>query len=187
MRLKWTASEKEDNITWLTCASAIGLMTGSLAASTIVQIGRRKAIILASIVALIGGLMQFIFNFWLIFAGKIVYGASAAVMLTACALYLSETLPEEKVGTHGFAVNFGVTIGISIVLNLGIAVSKDNEESKSWLLVAFVPVVGAIVNFLLWLLWFRNEPIGFCITNAEKSDGNYKEEAYFGIKRLYHT
>ena len=129
--------------------------------------------------------MQFIFNFWLIFAGKIVYGASAAVMLTGCALYLAETLPEDKVGTHGFAVNFGVTIGITIILNLGIAVSDDNPDSKSWLIVAFVPVVVAIANFLLWLFWFNNEPIGFCIANAEKK--NYKEQAYEGIKRLYYT
>ena len=36
LKFKWTETEQEDNITWLTCASAIGLMVGSLLASTIV-------------------------------------------------------------------------------------------------------------------------------------------------------
>lgn len=57
MHMNWTEEQQEDNITWLTCASALGLMTGSLAASTIVQIGRRKAILFSNIVALIGALL----------------------------------------------------------------------------------------------------------------------------------
>ena len=59
MKLDWTDSEKEDNVTWLTCASALGLMIGALSSSTIVKIGRRRAIMFSSFVALIGALMQF--------------------------------------------------------------------------------------------------------------------------------
>ena len=57
MHFKWSAQEKEDNITWLTCASALGLMLGSLLSSSIVKIGRRKAIIFASIIATISALL----------------------------------------------------------------------------------------------------------------------------------
>ena len=112
-------------------------------------------------------------NFWITFAGKVVYGASAAVMLTGCALYLGETLPADKVGSHGFAVNLGVTLGISVVLNFGILVSSDDIDSKSWLFVASIPLVAAIANFFLWLFCFKNESIGFCIQNRDKKD--YKE------------
>lgn len=104
-------------------------------------------------------------------------------MLTGCALYLGETLPADKVGSHGFAVNLGVTLGISVVLNFGILVSTN--DSWSWLFVAMIPLVVAIANFFLWLLCFKNEPIGFCIQNRDKKD--YKEQAYSGIRRLYHT
>ena len=109
-------------------------------------------------------------NFWVLFAGKIVYGSSAAVMLTGCALYLAETLPADKVGSHGFAVNLGATLGITAVLNIGIPVSSDDVNSKSWLLIAFVPIVVAIATFFLWLFCFKNEPIRFCIANSEKKD-----------------
>ena len=186
MRLEWTTpDEKEDNITWLTCASALGLMIGALSSSTIVKIGRRRAIMLSSIVALIGALMQFYYEFWVIMAGKIIYGASAGVMLTGGALYLGETLPEDKLGSHGFAVNLGITLGLSAILNMGIAVSKDDKDSKSWMLVACIPICVAIANFLFWLTCFRNEPINFCVANAEKSD--YKAQAYDGIKKCYHV
>ena len=119
-------------------------MIGSLASGRIVKIGRRRAILLASVIALAGSLLQFVFNFWLIFFGKIVQGASAGVMLTGGALYLGETLPEEKLGSHGFAVNLGITVGLSVVLNMGLAVSSDDPDSKSWMLVGFIPVFVAI-------------------------------------------
>ena len=166
MRLKWTDSEQEDNITWLTCASALGLMIGSLASSSIVKIGRRKSIMLACIVALVGALMQFVWSFWMLIAGKIVYGASSGVMLTGGALYLTETLPESKIGSHGFAVNLGITFGLTVVLIMGMTVSDDDPDSLSYLYVAFIPIVVAVANFLLWLICFKNEPINFCIANA---------------------
>ena len=103
-------------------------------------------------------------------------------MLTGGALYLGETLPEDKLGSHGFAVNLGITLGLSAVLNMGIAVSKDDN---SWMLVACIPICVAVLNFLLWLTCFRNEPINFCVANAEKSD--YKSQAYDGIKKCYHA
>ena len=138
-------------------------MIGSLASSKIVQIGRRRAILLASLVSLGGAALQFIINFWTLFAGKIIYGASAAVLLTGGALYLSETLPPEKVGTHGFAVNFGVTLGISTILNVAIPVPDDDPDSKMWWAVALVPIALSIINLIIWSTWFRLEPLGYCL------------------------
>ena len=107
--------------------------------------------------------MQFWINFWMLIAGKIVHCIASAIVLPACAVYLSETLPEEKISTHGFAVNLGVTTGLSIPLILGAFVSKDDPDSASWLLVQFIPVVGSIANLFIWLFVFKTEPLGFCI------------------------
>lgn len=49
-KLNWTEDEKTENETWMTGASALGLMIGSLLASTIVRMGRRKAILLGSVI-----------------------------------------------------------------------------------------------------------------------------------------
>ena len=183
MKLDWTDTEQEDNITWLTCASALGLMIGSVSSGAIVKIGRRRTIMLGCVIAIVGALMQLIFDFWLILAGKVIYGASAGLMLTAASLFLHETVPEEKMGKYGFAVNLGITMGLSVVLNMGLAVSNDDPDSQSWLLVGLIPVVFAALNLLLWLTCFRAEPINFCIENANRND--YKEQAYAGIRRCY--
>ena len=107
--------------------------------------------------------MQFIINFWTLMIGKIIYGASAAVLLTGGALYLSETLPPEKVGSHGFAVNFGITLGISTILNVAIPVPEDDAESGVWYAVAIIPIVCGVVNLIIWTTFFRLEPLGYCI------------------------
>ena len=135
LRLDWNETQKEDNETYLTSASAAGLMIGSLLSSSIVKMGRRRAILLGSLIQLVGAAAQFFIHFWVLFAGKVVYGAASAIMLTGSALYLSETLPQDKINSHGFAVNLGVTVGISVVLLLGAFVSKDDKDSASWLMV----------------------------------------------------
>ena len=105
--------------------------------------------------------------------GKIIYGISAGIMLTACALYLSETLPDEKVGSHGFAVNFGVTLGITLVLSLGILVPTDTISS-SYLVVAVVGPAVAVLDLLAWLLVFKTEPIAFCVDHGD-AVGDYQK------------
>ena len=90
---------------------------------------------MASFLQLAGGAIQFWISFWVLLAGKVIYGMASAIMLTGCALFLSETLPQEKVNSHGFAVNLGVTVGISIVLLFGAFVDNDDKHSSSWLMV----------------------------------------------------
>jgi len=58
-------------------------------------------------------------SFWVLVVSKIIYGAMAAVHLTASAIYLSETLPRDKVASYGFAVNFGICVGITITIAAG--------------------------------------------------------------------
>ena len=50
LRLGWNEDESKDNETYLTSASAAGLMIGSLLSSIVVKMGRRKAILLSSLI-----------------------------------------------------------------------------------------------------------------------------------------
>ena len=85
-------------------------------------------------------------------------------------------------GTYGFAVNFGVTIGISLILLLGAFVPDEDVGSK-WLLVQMALPAVSIINLLVWIGLIRYEPIGFSISKEDKKD--YKEQAFDGIKSLY--
>ena len=161
----------------LTVASALGLMIGSLISGSFVKIGRRKAILIASTIQMIGAAFMFWYSvYYIMFAAKVLYGAMGAVQLTGCAIYLSETLPADKVATHGYAVNLGVTIGISVCLLAG---SFVDPGDMSWLGVALILPVFDLIVLSSWLCLFRYEPIGFCL---EKGDSkNYKEQALRGI------
>ena len=102
--------------------------------------------------------------------------------MTASAIYLSETLPHEKVASHGYAINFGVTLGITVTILAGSFV-EPTENQFSWLYVALILPTLDIIVILVWLFWFKYESIGFCIKQEQLL--NYKEQAQFGIKALY--
>lgn len=67
-------------------------------------------------------------SFWVLVVSKIIYAAMAAVQLTASAIYLSETLPQDKVSSHGFAVNFGICVGITITIAAGCLMDYQKER-----------------------------------------------------------
>lgn len=175
--MDWTTkTEKSDKTTWITSASALGLMIGSLLSSTIIKIGRRKSILLAAFVQLIAIGFQFWLTFWAQVGSKIVFGASSAVQLTACAVYLSETLPPEKVATYGFAVNLGVTVGISIQTVIGVFL-PDDGKGNLWTLVNFAMLVLCLTNIVLWAM--RGESIGYCVAKEDKE--GWREQALKAI------
>ena len=142
-------------------------MIGSLSSGPIVKHGRRTGAIIGSIISLIGAAMQLWLNFWMLIAGKIVYGISGGILITASALYLSETLPADKVNSYGFAVNFGVTIGITLItcITPAVELTKDN---LAYFAIGFIPIIIGIFVLAWWLFVFRNEPLGYCMQNLQK-------------------
>ena len=64
---------------------------------------------------MVGGALQINLLVWLIGIGKVLYGISAGISITAVAIYLEEIIPKDRIGTYGVAPNFGVTLGITVV------------------------------------------------------------------------
>ena len=118
-KLGWTDEERAIKVKWMTGLSAFGLMIGSLLSSTLIQQGRRRSNLIACILLLIGAVMQLKVNFTILILGKILYAIASAVMVNGGAVYLSEMLPKEKVRTHGFAVNAGISLGKGSILIVG--------------------------------------------------------------------
>ena len=105
--------------------------------------------------------MQLWLNFWMLIFGKIVYGIASGIMITASALYLSETLPADKVSSYGFAVNLGVTLGITIMTCITPAVDQT-QDNQAYFGIAVIPIIIGIFVLVWWMLVFTNEPLGFC-------------------------
>jgi len=106
--------------------------------------------------------MQLFLSFWMLIFGKIVYGISGGIMITSCALYLSETLPADKVNSYGFAVNLGVTSGITIILLVSPAIDLT-QDNLAYLGIGLIPIGIGLFVLLWWLFIFTTEPLGYCI------------------------
>jgi MFS family permease len=83
-----------------------------------VQNGRRQSAFLANYIAIAGCIPQFFLNFWTIFVGRFLLGISSGFFIVVCSLYLKETVPSSKLSIYGTSVNFGIVLGIYLVMFL---------------------------------------------------------------------
>ena len=186
---KWAEDDKDLNVTILTSAGVVGIMIGSGLANFIVEKGRRRTILISQVIALIGALMGFILNLWVLIAARIIYGIATGIVIVAVALYFSETIPASRTGKYGFAINFGITGGVTIILCLGVVKPTDEapESTKLRALMLFtaVPVLIAIINMLTWTFIFKEEPIHYCLKNEDKDD--YRAQLTRIVSKVYRT
>ena len=104
----------------ISSAAITGLVIGSFAAGPLLKAGRRKAIILMNVIACLGVIPTLFLNIWAILVGKFVFGLASGTIIVASSIYLNETVPVEKSSTFDFTTNFGVILGITICLSLGL-------------------------------------------------------------------
>ena len=141
----WTAAGTESS--WNTALSSTGiagLILGSFAAGFFVKSGRRKSIIYMSILCIAGIVPTMFLNVWSILVGKFIYGFAASVIIVASSLYLNETVPVEKSATFDFTTNFGVILGITINLVVGLGLPTDAAGKMNdhyyWRLILGMPL-----------------------------------------------
>ena len=155
----------------ISSVSIVGLILGSFAAGFFVKRGRRKCIIIMSIVAIFGVVPTLFLNLWMILIGKFIYGFCASVIIVASSLYLQETVPAEKSATFDFTTNFGVISGITICLvsGFGLPTSKEGKENDTvyWRVILGIPIVFIVIQVFLWLSIFKLESLKNCFALKE--------------------
>ena len=99
-----------------------------------------------NLVACIGVIPTLFLNIQAILVGKFVFGVASGTIIVASSIYLNETVPVEKSQTFDFTTNFGVILGITICLLLGLGLpdtSTDMEAAKAtqfWRFINGVPI-----------------------------------------------
>ena len=165
---------------WNTVVSStgiVGLIVGSFGAGLVVKEGRRKSIISMSVICVLGIVPTLFLNIWAILFGKFVYGVAASVMIVASSLYLQETVPAEKSATFDFTTNFGVILGITINLVMGLILPQDSEEQMNdkyqWRIILALPLFFIILQLLLWCLIFKLDSLrhSFSVRNYDDCRG----------------
>ena len=114
--------------TAISSAAISGLIIGSFTAGKILADGRRKAIILMSLLACLSIVSTLFLNIWAILIGKFIFGIASGTIIVASSIYLNETVPVEWSSTFDFTTNFGVILGITICLVTGLALPDPTTE-----------------------------------------------------------
>ena len=106
-------------------------MIGSLLVNIIIALGRRKTLLIAQGIGLIGAAMFQVPNFWILLIGKVIYGIGTGIAMTGVALYFSETIPASRTGRYGFAINLGIVVGVTIALSLWILQAECGRTARN--------------------------------------------------------
>lgn len=103
------------NIALANGATVFGLMLGSIFASSIVKIGLKNSAILANIIGIVGCIPQLFLGIWGFAVGKLILGLAGGLMIIASSIFISESLPAERVASCGTSVNLGIMGGILLI------------------------------------------------------------------------
>lgn len=120
----------------------------------------------------------------MIVIGRLIYGFSAGVLVTACPKIVGETIPSTHIDYgYGISTNIGINLFVMISLLCGLIVPKDGtpelKTSSNWRIVYLIPVPLMIIAFLLTLLVFKNDSLQFHIQHGDK------DEAISILQKLY--
>ena len=116
--------------------------------------------------------------------GRLILGIGAGIMNVVFGKYVSETIPQHMVSRFTSSLNFSVCFGFIACFALGYLLPdaddlEANKEDELWRVIWLGPTFVGIIEILLILVVFRNEPIAFCLTEGRD------EEALVGLSYVY--
>ncbi|OBA19396.1 general substrate transporter [Metschnikowia bicuspidata var. bicuspidata NRRL YB-4993] len=186
----------------------IGAMVSSLLVSLILEnIGRKRTILLGTVVFIFGGTLQtFASSLWLFGVGRIFSGFGVGVLSTVVPLYQCEISPVEERGKlvcgeftgniAGYCLSVWVDYFCYFIQDLGDARTNPKlfAANLSWrlplfiqVILAFILLVGGffVVESPRWLLDVDDDERGFhvlCLLYHDDPDAGKAEKEFFLIK-----
>lgn len=140
-----------------------------------------------NILAFLGIIPTLYVNIRGILIGKFIFGLASGTIIVASSIYLNETVPVEKSSSFDFTTNFGVILGVTICLGLGLGLpdpSVDLEEAKAtefWKYINGMPLLFTSVSVINWVCFFKHESLRFCYTIKDHDMAKQQ------IARIYDT
>ena len=115
-------------------SSVLGMCLGSLYAAQVINGGRRKLLIIFGIVGIASTALTLVASIWPIIIGRLIFGFSTGVFMTAGPRMLDECVPTHLLGKFGVYTNIYANTGILLCLLLGAglpAADASNELKKN--------------------------------------------------------
>lgn len=128
--MRWPLDELSvtKNTTILCSSSVVGVTIGSMLGGKFIKNGRRRMIMIYSIIAIIGSLLSCAKDWEILIAGRVIYGFSSGIFFIAASKILSETVPT-NILDKGYGVSTNLSINVFFVFGYGLGswVPKTEE------------------------------------------------------------
>jgi MFS family permease len=146
----WSDDQTRFYNTFINFAAQLGLAVGCTLGGVIINMGRRKTILIFNLVSAISVVLSLVLSIPAILIGKLVFGVCAGILNTACPKYIDETVPIDLIGFYGTSTNIFVCLGIGAAQFIGSGLpdetdTKAMEEDEFWRVVYGVPLVSCLV------------------------------------------
>lgn len=178
----WGKEDAKHYNTLISSISVLGLAIGSLAAGKTIMYGRRRAILIFSTLAILGAALCQILTVATLTIGRLISGVAAGTLTVVLSKSLYESAPQELSGEFGAMANFYIAFSIFLASFSGVVLPLDKADFKddeNWRIVYACPLVLGVIQLLLFLFVYKQEPILFSI--GKNQDG----EARKMVKRLF--
>ncbi|XP_010558647.1 PREDICTED: D-xylose-proton symporter-like 2 [Tarenaya hassleriana] len=168
----------------ITSGSLYGALIGSIVAFTVADfLGRRKELILAACVFLVGALVTALAPvFFILVIGRIIYGIGIGLAMHAAPIYIAETAPSkirgQLISLKEFFIVFGMVGGYgigSILVNIG--------SGWRYMYAAIVPV-SVIMGVGMWWLPASPRWLLLCAIQGRGEMEDLREAAISSLSRL---
>ena len=155
----------------------IGAMIGAPIGGQLAERGRRRAIILLSVLLVAASLIWLVFNFYCLFFGRLLQGIIVGCFTTVAPIYISEVAPKSISGSLGMANQFMGATGTTVAFLFAFIVpTKDDDATlttKIWMLLLFLPGILGFIQLVLMIFVFKYDSPTYYL--SQKDYANYNK------------
>ena len=126
-KFDWTEEETRFFNSLINACSILGMSFGSFFGGIVIQMGRRRTILLFNILSIISLCTSLILNLPAIVIGKFLFGFSSGVINVAGPKMLDETVPTDLLGAFGIATNAYICLGIGLAMIVGAGLPEEGD------------------------------------------------------------
>ncbi|KAL4466508.1 hypothetical protein ABPG72_000715 [Tetrahymena utriculariae] len=159
-------------------AASIAFWSGQFAQ----KLGRRKSLMLFSVVLIIGSILTLFRNTPLLIIGRILQGSTFAIFSTVSPLYSQEVLVTEYRAKSGTLISGCQGLGVLVAFMMGFGLPSDptDTENKFFYVPLSLPAILMTIHLILFIFVFKDETPTFYLLqkNDHQSAQNFFQKLY---------
>lgn len=147
------------NDSFISSCFLLGQMIGATVGGKLMFIGRRKTILIAMLIGIVGCCVQIIKLYWCLLLGRTTYGFSSGILSTCIVRLTEEYVPLRTFPTIGPIFHLSMNIGTLIGAFLGLLVPAEDSSVEtlnsynSWRFIMAFPIILYVPTTIMFLVY----------------------------------